>query len=245
MQDAQTILWAEFVKTRSVEHRRRLVMQYLGLVRAVVSRLGAPTRGSSRALEQSDLLQCGVLGLMNAIDRYNPAQGVRFETFAAPRIRGAVLDELRTLDWAPRSARSAARRIETAAWAVAQETGREALETEVARKLALPLHEYRTLLQIAADSTFTRNGAEENGIDALPADAPNPFEQLSNEESKTVLLAAVNDLPVRERTVIALYYYEGLRFEEIGRILHVSESRVSQIHSDVLRGLKRRLQEYR
>ena len=245
MQDTHNILWAEFVKTRSVEDRRRLVMQYLGLVRAVVSRLWAPTRGSSRALEQSDLLQCGVLGLMNAIDRYNPAQGVRFETFAAPRIRGAVLDELRTLDWAPRSARTAARRIERAAQAVAQETGREALETEVARKLALPLHEYRTLLRTAVDTALTRDSAEEGGVDTLPADAPNPFEQLSDEESRTVLLAAVNELTVRERTVIALYYYEGLRFEEIGRILHVSESRVSQIHSEVLRGLKRRLQGYR
>jgi RNA polymerase sigma factor for flagellar operon FliA len=221
-------------------------MQYLGLVRAVVGRLGISVRGASRALEQNDLLQCGVLGLMGAIDRFDPEQGVRFETFATPRIRGAVLDELRTLDWVPRSARSAARRIETAAREVTQETGRDALESEVARKLELPLEEYRTLL---GSATATVPPAHESpgteGVDTLPADTPNPFERLSDEESKTVLIAAVNQLPQRERTVIALYYYEGLRFEEIGKILHVSESRISQIHSNVLRGLKRRLRGYR
>jgi RNA polymerase sigma factor for flagellar operon FliA len=157
-----------------------------------------------------------------------------------------VLDELRTLDPVPRSARSAARRIDTAASEASQAAGRDALESEVARKLDIPLDEYRTLLRSAANPTGSARGRDgEDKVESLPADTPNPFEHLSDKESKSILVAAVNELPQRERTVIALYYYEGLRFEEIGKILHVTESRISQIHSEVLRGLKRRLREYR
>jgi len=237
-------LWEAFVADRSPAAKRALVVQYLDLIRYVVARLGRVSAAAGRALEQEDLLQYGVLGLMNAIDRFSPAAGVKFETYAIPRIRGAILDEVRNLDWVPRSVRANARRIEHAAERVVQEVGREAAEQEIAGKLEISIEEFQKILKDAgAVMTSARQGRHETAepMDQVAEASPDPYQRLSDEESRTKLVEAIVDLPERSRKVIALYYYEGLKFGDIARLLKVSESRVSQIHSEVLRGLRTRL----
>jgi RNA polymerase sigma factor for flagellar operon FliA len=237
-------LWEAFVADRSPAAKRALVVQYLDLIRYVVARLGRVSAVAGRALEQEDLLQYGVLGLMNAIDRFSPAAGVKFETYAIPRIRGAILDEVRNLDWVPRSVRANARRIEHAAERVVQEVGREAAEQEIAGKLEISIEEFQKILKDAgAVMTSARQGRHETAepMDQVAEASPDPYQRLSDEESRTKLVEAIVDLPERSRKVIALYYYEGLKFGDIARLLKVSESRVSQIHSEVLRGLRTRL----
>jgi RNA polymerase sigma factor for flagellar operon FliA len=172
--------------------------------------------------------------------------GVKFETYAVPRIRGAILDELRSLDWLPRSVRANHRRIERAVHQASQENGREAIDTEIAGKLEMTLDEFRAFVAECSGPTAARHGSQRKEspaetLEAIPAHTANPFEKLSDDESKEFLVQAVSQLPTRERSIIALYYYEGLKFGEIGSILHISESRVSQIHAEVLRDLRQKL----
>ena len=231
-------LWAKFSEERSSDVKRELVTHYLDLVRYVVSKSGLHVQARSNALEADDLVQYGVLGLVHAIDRFSPSMGVKFETYAIPRIRGAILDEVRKLDWVPRSVRANHRRRDRAADEILRETGHEAVDEEIADKLAMSLDEYQKFIRDSGGPNMSENtGVLEN----LAEQAPDPFEKLTEAETKAFLVDAVGALPARERAVIALYYYEGLKFGEIGKILRVSESRVSQIHSDVLRSLRSRL----
>ena len=163
-----------------------------------------------------------------------------------PRIRGAILDELRKLDWVPRSVRESSRKVGKAAHQIMQEQGREPLAGEIAGKLGLSLEEYHALLgggpvapHRGADAAAGHEGAEP--LDGTPSDGPTPFEHLRDQETRRILRDAINRLPERERLVIALYYYEGLKFAEIAKVLELSEGRISQIHSDVLRQLRNTL----
>lgn len=231
-------LWKNFGQGKSADVKRQLVAHYLDLVRYVVSKSGLHVQARNQVLEAEDLVQYGVLGLVHAIDRFSPTMGVKFETYAIPRIRGAILDEVRKLDWVPRSVRANHRKRERAADEIARETGREAVDEEIADKLAMSLDEYQKFIRDSGGPTMSENtGVIEN----LVEQAPDPFEKLTDAETKAFLVDAVGALPARERAVIALYYYEGLKFGEIGKILRVSESRVSQIHTDVLKALRSKL----
>jgi RNA polymerase sigma factor for flagellar operon FliA len=246
MQESTQYLWDEFLRSRSPELKRKLVVQYLDLVRYVVSKFGLHQHGRAQGLEFDDVVHFGILGLLTAVDRFSPAQNVKFETYAVPRIRGAILDEMRKLDWVPRSVRETSRRVGKAAHQVMQENGREPLDAEIAGKLEITLEEYHKLIgggftssprdaEVAVDS----DSAEQ--LDSAPSDGPSPFDRLSDQETRAILLEAVERLPERDRTVIALYYYEGLKFTEIAKVLDISEGRISQIHSEVLRQLRNRL----
>jgi RNA polymerase sigma factor FliA len=242
------ILWEEFEETRSVQLRRRLVVQYMDLVRYVVSKFNLHHQGRAQGLEYNDIVHFGVLGLLAALDRYSSSHGVKFETYAVPRIRGAILDELRKLDWVPRSVRESSRKVGQAVHQVAQEQGREPVDTEVAAKLSMTVEEYRRLVSDGAvpvvPGAEQREGiAGEDEEEPADPDAKSPFDHLSDNETRAGLIKAVEALSERDRTVIALYYYEGLRFAEIGKVLEITESRVSQIHSDVLRQLRKSLTE--
>lgn len=240
-------LWEEFLRTRSVSARRKLIMQYLDLVRYVVSRLGKPAAATGKVLDMNDMLQYGVIGLTDAIERFSPVGGAKFETFAVPRIRGAILDQLRALDWVPRSVRANARRVERTIDKISQETGAEAGEQEIARRLSMSLEELQKILAEASCSiSNTRSTMDEDGdaVSKAPEPSPDPVEEMTDHQCKMVLVEAVGALPERERTVIALYYYEGLKFGDIARVLRVSESRISQIHAEVLRGLRQRLADF-
>lgn len=237
-------LWQQYLEGRAHETKRALVLCYLDLVRYVVARLGTPKSGSGRSLEREDMMQYGILGLIEAVDRYDPSSGVKFETYAIPRIKGAILDELRNLDWVPRSVRVNARRVEHATERVSQEVGREAADQEIAGRLSITVSELHRILSDAHAMKLSMQHQPERDVvapDQVAEEAPDPLEQLSDKELRNQLVDAVSALPDRPRTVIALYYYEGLRFGDIAKILKVSESRVSQIHSEVLRALRKQL----
>ncbi len=246
MQQPTQHLWEEFLQSRSADLKRKLVVQYLDLVRYVVSKFGLHQQGKSQGLEFNDIVHFGVLGLLMAVDRFTPTQNVKFETYAVPRIRGAILDEMRKLDWVPRSVRETSRKVGRAAHQVMQEQGREPLDVEIAARLEVTLEEYHRLIgggnglpAQETDLTAERDSVEP--LDAAPSDSPSPLDRLSENETKDLLCEAVEHLSDRDRTVIALYYYEGLKFNEIAKVLEISEGRVSQIHSEVLRQLRQRL----
>lgn len=246
MQDSNHILWEEFLRTRTPDLKRKLVVHYLDLVRYVVSKFGLYQHAKAQGLEFDDVVHFGVLGLLAAVDRFTPAHGVKFETYAVPRIRGSILDELRKLDWVPRSVRETSRKVGRAAHQIMQEQGREPLAAEIAGKLGLSLEEYHALMgggHVAPrrDAEMAAGHDSAEPLDATPSDGPTPFEHLRDQETRRILRDAINHLPERERLVIALYYYEGLKFAEIAKVLELSEGRISQIHSDVLRQLRNKL----
>jgi len=239
-------LWNEYQRGRSPGLKQRLVVQYLNLVRFVAGRYAVHVKGNAQGLEQGDIMQFGILGLLEAIDRFNPAQGVKFETYAAPRIRGAILDELRQLDWVPRSVRSASRRAERVVRQSSQQLGRDVVDVEIAQKLGMAVEEYHRLIRdgnaaIVSGRDTQAHGNEGSLFDGLAGEDPDPHQRLSDEEAKAFLVKAIEALPERERTVVSLYYYEGLKFGEIGKVFQVSESRISQIHAEVLRNLRKTL----
>ncbi len=240
------VLWQRFVGSRTQDAKRALVLCYLDLVRYVVVRLGKPRGGSGKTLEPDDMMQYGILGLIEAVDRFDVASGVKFETYAIPRIKGAIVDELRNLDWVPRSVRANAKMVEHAKERVSQEVGREAADQEIAGKLSITVGELHRILDDASMMKNAWHGAADPELsvaDQVAEEGPGPLEILSEKEVRNQLIEAVSALPDRARTVIALYYYEGLRFGDIARILKVSESRVSQIHTEVLRDLRRQLSD--
>ncbi len=246
MHESTQYLWDEFLRIRTPELKRKLVVQYLDLVRYVVSKFGLHHHGRAQGLEFDDVVHFGILGLLSAVDRFTPAQNVKFETYAVPRIRGAILDEMRKLDWVPRSVRETSRKVGKAAHQVMQQNGREPLDAEIAGKLEITLEEYYELIGTGSVAPSREAGAgggsdSAEALDETPSDGPSPFDRLSEQETRAILLEAVERLPERDRTVIALYYYEGLKFTEIAKVLDISEGRISQIHSEVLRQLRTRL----
>ena len=224
-----------------------LVKSHLGLVRFVASKFGFINSSSERVLEENDLIQFGLVGLLDAIEKFDSKKGVRFETYAVTRIRGAILDALRKLDWIPRSVRQRTKR----AHKVAQESefgeNRSLTAEEIAAKMFLTLNEYQELLMEARGATMDYRVSYDEDLDVianLPADqSSDPFETVSAEEVRMKMIEAVESLAQRERLIVTLYYYEGLTFREIGDILKISESRVFQIHTSVLSHLRKQLQD--
>src|SRR5579884_3720758 len=204
-------VWTEFVTTRRPDLRDELITEYAPLVRFVVSRLGIPP---TSLLEAEDLISYGMIGLINAIDRFDPSRGIRFETFATSRIRGAVIDQLRTLNWLPRSAVARMRQIEGALAALEQRLGRPAKEQEVAAELNVPIDRYRQMLQEAGTLVLSLDAPlgslpQEDGVTSL-ADlledlgSPGPAEQVEQQELLHLLSKALDQLPSRERMLLAL-----------------------------------------
>ncbi|UXY17107.1 RNA polymerase sigma factor FliA [Chitiniphilus purpureus] len=202
------------------------------------------------SVEVEDLIQVGLMGLMEAARNFDPTAGVQFETFATQRIRGAMLDELRHIDWVPRQARRAMREIEQAIRHLEQSLGRAPTDGEVAARMQLPLEQYQQLLadgrghQLVYYEDFEQ--ADENDqLDHYSADhEANPFEQLSQAGFRQTLIDGIAALPEREQLVMSLYYEEELNLKEIGAVLGVSESRVSQLHSQAVARLRTRLKDW-
>src|SRR5579875_1221829 len=238
-------LWTEFVATRRPELRDDLIMRYAPLVRLVVGRLGIPSTG---LLEAGDLLSHGMIGLINAVDRYDPSRGVRFEAFATARIRGAVIDQLRALNWMPRAAVSRVRQIEGAMAKLEQQLGRPASELEVAGELAVSLTRYRQMLMEAAITILSLDTPlitlmQEDEFPTLgelleDQATPGPAEQLEMKERLALLATALDRLPERERLLLSMYYNEELTMKEISKVMGVSESRVCQLHMQAIMRLR-------
>lgn len=244
-------LWADYKQHGSADSRERLILQYAPLVKFVAGRVGA---GLPPSVDVNDLVSYGVLGLIESIERFDPNRDVKFETYAVSRIRGAMLDELRALDWVPRSVRSKARQLERAMSKLQSELRRDPSEEELAAELQIEVEELRerfgatASMSIVALEEMLTVGREEGEhvslLDTLPDLAvEQPGSALEAEEAKAALLEAIRGLAEREQMVIALYYFEGFTLSRIGDVLGVTESRVSQIHSKALLALRTRLAE--
>lgn len=217
-----------------------LVKAHLALVKRIAYHLASRLPSS---VQVDDLIQAGLIGLMEAASHYDPTQGASFETYAGIRVRGAMLDEIRRYDWAPRSVHRKARAVAEAMREIEQTRGRDADDTEVAKALGIGLDEYHQILQDASTcKLFSIDGEEGEAIgDTLSDDRPGPQEALEEEDFRQQMTSAMSGLPERERLVLALYYDEELNLREIGQVLGVSESRVCQIHSQALLRLKARM----
>ncbi|WP_318837945.1 RNA polymerase sigma factor FliA [Neiella holothuriorum] len=227
------------------QQRDDLVRQHADLVKRIAHHLKGRLPAS---VQVDDLIQAGMIGLLEALKNYDQSKGAAFETYAGIRIRGAMLDELRRGDWSPRSVHQQSRRVAEAIKTVEQQTGRDAQDAEVAAKLEMGLTEYHQL--IATLNSGRIIGIEDLGVseDALNPEwqgqESTPFHDMSQEQFQQSLVDAIKTLPEREALVLSLYYDDELNLREIGDVLSVSESRVCQIHSQAMHRLKARLQSW-
>lgn len=225
--------------------RDQLAKHYAPLVKRIAYHLMAKLPAS---VQVEDIIQNGMLGLLDAMSRYEEGLGAQFETYAVQRIRGAMLDGLRENDWLPRSLRRDMRRIESAIHTLEQQKGRQPTEGELAESLGMPLPDYQKMLQEARGyqlvyfEDFT-DGDDDDYLDrhSVGTEDLDPLERLLDKNMRDVLVRAIGDLPDREKTVMGLYYEEDLNLREIGEILGVSESRVCQLHSQAIARLRSRI----
>jgi len=229
----------------------RLILAYSPLVKYVAGRMSS---GLPAHIEEGDLVSYGLLGLIGALERFDPSRNIKFETYAVARIKGSIIDELRSLDWVPRSVRSWARKVESAATRLENRLSRAPTDDEMAAELGIASDEFQDILNqiscasiVALDEFWDSSGPSQdkvNLIDTLEdADAPDPSRAYRVQAVKETLAKAIERLPERERIVIGLYYYEGLTLKEIGEILGVTESRVSQLHTKAVLRLRGRIKE--
>lgn len=219
-----------------------LLTQYMPLVRrqALTLQIRLPA-----SIELDDLIQAGMVGLLEALGRFDATQGATFATFASQRIRGAMMDELRTRDWLPRSVRRSARAVDSAVRQLEQQLGRAPEENEIARFLEMPLSDYQQLLndtnsgQLLPFEELVADGGEPANHEL----ANSPFAQLLDGQQRQTLIEAIEALPEREKLLMALYYQEELNLKEVGAVLGVTESRVSQLHSQAVSRLRARLHD--
>lgn len=232
-------LWRRYKANGDRAARERLVVAYSPMVKYVAGRLGS---GLPAHVEEADLISYGLVGLIGAIERFEPERGIKFETFAMTRIRGAIIDELRSLDWVPRSVRTKARDMEVAQAKLEHELQRAPSEAELAARLGVTEAELQeTLLEIANSSVYAldelwaisdSSGDQVSLLDTISdPGATDPQEAIAGGEIRDRISEAISSLPEREQLVVALYYHEGLTLREVGEVLGVTESRVSQIHT--------------
>ena len=202
------------------------------------------------SVEVDDLIQAGMIGLLDAINRYEDNHGAQFETYAVQRIRGAMLDELRSSDWMPRTMRQNMRKVEVAMNALQQQLGRAPSESEVAKQLKLSLAEYQDMLtdggghQLVYYEDFHEGDGSEHFLDRYcTADVKDPLQSLMNTGFRSAVVDAINALPEREKILMSLYYEQELNLKEIGAVMGVSESRVSQLHSQAIARMRANLKE--
>ena len=242
-------LWREYRRSKDQHLRDRLILSYAPLVKYVAGRLGS---GLPAHVDEGDLVSYGLLGLIGAIERYDPERDVKFETYAISRIKGSIIDELRAMDWVPRSVRARARDIERAIAELEARLGRAPTDEEIAGKLGVSQDELAdSLTDISRSSiaaldelwTVSSTGGDQIAlIDTIEdTQGPDPQASLSETEMREAIADAIARLPEREKLVVTLYYYEELTLREIGEVLGVTESRVSQLHTKAILRLKARL----
>jgi RNA polymerase sigma factor for flagellar operon FliA len=243
-------LWRRYKDDRDEKARERLVLAYAPLVKYVAGRMSS---GLPSHVEESDLISYGLLGLISAIERFEPEREIKFETFAITRIKGSIIDELRSLDWVPRSVRTKAREIEKANAKLEHKLHRAPTDQEMAAELGVEVDEFQESLVrisnssvVALDELWTVSDSSGDQVSLLDTiqdpQAADPATEMDTTEMKDRLADAIARLPEREKLVVALYYYENLTLREIGEVLGVTESRVSQLHTKAVLRLKSRLQ---
>lgn len=237
-------LWEEYARTKSSKIREKLILEYAGLVKIVAGRLGMYL---GYTVEYDDLVGYGIFGLIDAIDKFELSKGVKFETYASLRIRGAIIDQIRKMDWIPRTIRQKQKKIETAMQELERELGRTPNSEELAEYLEVTVEEVEQMIsQANLSSLISLDEYLEQGSDVYTEPSVRPrFDQpeqvVDRQETKRILAEAIDKLTEKEQKVIALYYFEELTLKEISNVLEVSESRVSQLHTKALKKMKERL----
>jgi RNA polymerase sigma factor for flagellar operon FliA len=242
-------LWKDYKRTSSPDLRNRLVEQYLPLVRYIAERVACKL---PKSVDVDDLTSAGIFGLFDAIDGFDMGRNVKFQTYCATRIRGAILDELRSMDWVPRLIRSRAHKLENATRELEAQLGRYPTDKEIADHLGISVAEYEEMVREASAAVMLSlnkswsddDDDRESGRSDLMEDerAPDPLQSLQREELKRKIIDSLDET---QRLVVVLYYYEELTMKEIGAVLDLSESRVCQIHSKIVNRLHGQLKHLR
>ena len=243
-------LWDSYVAKRDMEDRNRLVIHYSPLVKYVAGRVGS---GLPHSVDQADLVSYGMFGLIDAIDKFDPARGNKFETYAITRIRGSIIDELRSIDWVPRSVRAKARAVEKTYAKLESELLRTPTDAEVAEAMGTSESDLQALFAqisffgiVALEETLSVGPDRSDSVtlaDTIPDSGVGPVAAFEEGETRRMLAGAINRLPEREKMVLALYYYESLTLSQIGEVLGITESRVCQIHTKAVLQLRSKLAE--
>ncbi|MDQ1685323.1 MAG: polymerase sigma factor FliA [Frankiaceae bacterium] len=246
-------LWQDFKGSGDPRLRERLILHYSPLVKYVAGRVGV---GLPPNIEQADLVSYGIFGLIDAIEKFDISRAIKFETYAISRIKGAIIDELRAIDWIPRSVRYKAREVEKAYASLEARLHRTPTEPEVAEELGIGLDDLHTIFSqvsfvnvIALDELLNVGGERGDKLSLVDTledtKAEDPVQAFETEETKYLLARAINTLPEREKIVVTLYYYEGLTLAEIGQVLGVTESRICQMHTKAVLQLRAKLNDSR
>lgn len=237
-------LWEAYAEKRTPELQEKIIIEYAGLVKLVAGRLSMYLGYN---VEYDDLVGYGTFGLIDAVDKFDYTKGVKFETYASLRIRGAILDQIRKMDWIPRSIRQKQRKIDMAYQSLEQRYGRMASDEEIASELEISVDEFENwqnqtkVTNIISLDEFMEQGTEAKVEQNLTADFDQPDKIVEKQELKELLIKTLETLTEKEKRVIVLYYYEELTLKEISKILEVSESRISQLHTKALQKMKLRL----
>lgn len=240
-------LWAEYAKNRAADIREKLILEYSPLVKVVAGRLSMYLGYN---VEYDDLVGYGIFGLIDAIDKFDPTKEVKFETYASLRIRGSILDQIRKMDWIPRTIRQKQKRIETAIKEIEDAKGRPATDDEIAVSLGISSDEFlewqsqMKVTNVVSLNEFMEQGGSEVPLEHNYSKFDGPEEVYEKGELKEVLMQALELLTEKEQKVILLYYYEELTLKEISKVLEVSESRISQLHTKALQKMKVKLGSY-
>lgn len=241
-------LWQEYSKNKSSALREQLIIEYSQLVKLVAGRLSMYLGYN---VEYDDLCGYGIFGLIDAIDKFDCTKNVKFETYASLRIRGAILDQIRKMDWIPRSLRQKQKKIDTAMSKIEAEKGRIATDEELAAELELTLEEFNEwqgqtkATNLVSLDEYNETSGNESKMESLGHTRfEQPEEVIEREELKKMLVEAISLLTEKERSVVTLYYYEEMTLKEISLVLDVSESRVSQLHTKALAKMKTKLGSY-
>lgn len=242
-------LWTEYDKSGTPELREKIILEYAPLVKLVAGRLSMYLGYN---VEYDDLVSYGIFGLIDAIDKYDYAKEVKFETYASLRIRGAILDQIRKMDWIPRTIRQKQKRIDAVCKDIETRLGRSATDEEIASELGISDDEYlewqsqMKITNVVSLNEYMEQGAEvpAEGNQFTTARFDSPEENIEKEELKKVLEESLEQLTEKEKKVILLYYYEDLTLKEISNVLEVSESRISQLHTRALQKMKTKMGDY-
>jgi RNA polymerase sigma factor for flagellar operon FliA len=251
-QKTEEELWIQYRQKRDPKIREAFIKQFAPLVKYVAGKVAV---GMPHNVEFDDLVGFGVFGLLDAIDKFDPDKNVKFKTYAVTRIRGAIFDELRSIDWVPRSVRQKTREVEEAIGSLEAQLGRTASDQEIAQALGMNEDEFlKTMMKISGTSILSLNdvwfsGDENDKVsigDSIESPVSlNPDVIVEKEEIRRVIVEAINDLPEKEKKILILYYYEDLTLKEIGQVLEVTESRVSQLHTKAILRLRAKLTNIR
>lgn len=235
-------VWKEYQATKSPELREQLILEYAPIVKYVAGRLAIHL---GQHMDFDDLTSCGIFGLIDAIDKFDMLKGVKFETYASLRIRGAIIDSIRNMDWVPRTLRQKSKKFDQISLQLESELGRSPTEEELAAKLSITVDEVKELIResalvslVSLDDYLEQNFDIDFNMDD-PEDTPEGY--FGRQELKEILVNSIQDLTEKERLVVTLHYYEELTLREISKILKVSESRISQIHTKALSKMQGKL----